>query len=335
MVYFVIAIAMLGMSVAASLVAVTEWKPLLPAARDRLAWLALALCASYLASLAVVTRLNAFGAAAYRRALGEGGLFFNAAPGSAYHRLYFSDLLGAALGCVVFVAAMETIGFGATLSSLLATSLAAAFCVRVERSTGFVAAWSAIAAASLAVVALPGWSRLVEPEPEVNTLGRNYDFSADVVSTWSKWNSYTRVARVLAVQKRSGECSQSYDLGKGEGQASAFAAPRPGRLPMTPRAPSRLTALFHPRDVLVIFAGVGADMLEIDQLLEGRAQIDGVELNRDMVEHAVADPELGLAEFFSRPGIRMHVAEGREFLERTRARYDAILLSWSGASVPY
>ena len=370
MVYFVIAIAMLGMSVAASLVAVTEWKPPLPAARDRLAWLALALSASYAASLAVVTRLNALGAAAYRRALGEGGLpalvstmlssdflltamvggvlaapyfvfglyvglFFNAAPGSAYHRLYFSDLLGAALGCVVFVAAMEASGFAATLLCLLATSLAGALCLRAERSPGFVAAWSAAAIVLGLVAALPGWSRFVEPEPEVNTLGRNYDFSADVASTWRKWNSYTRVARILAVDKGSAERSESYNLGKGEGQAWALAAPRPGGVSILPRAPSRLTALFHPQDVLVVFAGVGADMLEIDQLLEGRARIDGVELNRDMVEHALADPGLRLAEFFARPGIRMHVAEGREFLERTRARYDAILLSWSGASVSY
>ena len=143
--------------------------------------LALALCASYAAALVAVTRLNALGNATYLRALGEGGLpalvgtvlgsdflltalvggvlaapyfafglyvglFFAAAPAGAYSRLYFFDLLGAALGCVLFVAAMEASGFRATLVALLAASLAGAFCIRATRSAGFVAASAALQA---------------------------------------------------------------------------------------------------------------------------------------------------------------------------------------------
>ncbi len=96
---------------------------------------------------------------------------------------------------------------------------------------------------------------------------------------------------------------------------------------------SKLVTMFDPKRVLVLFAGVGADMVEIDALCGNRCKITGVEINRHMVEHALAEEPGELKEFLGQSRISLEVAEAREYLERDESRYDAILLSWWGAAI--
>jgi hypothetical protein len=89
-----------------------------------------------------------------------------------------------------------------------------------------------------------------------------------------------------------------------------------------------------PKRMLVLFAGVGRDMVELDCMAEGRADITGVELNRDVVD-LVRDPLLAgmnLRAFHARPNIHLVVREGRDFLNHDRGRYDLLFVATNGST---
>ncbi len=87
----------------------------------------------------------------------------------------------------------------------------------------------------------------------------------------------------------------------------------------TSALPYRL--LEHPR-VLVLGAGGGADVLQA--LYHGAAQVDAVEIDRQVTALVEED----LAAFSGRPysarGVRLHVAEARGFVAASRERFDLI-----------
>jgi hypothetical protein len=87
--------------------------------------------------------------------------------------------------------------------------------------------------------------------------------------------------------------------------------------------------------MLVLFAGAGKDMVALDEMTGGRSRITGVEMIPQVMEWPLGQAEYRLKEFLDRPSIRFVVAEAREFLERDQNTYDAILLSWAGASLAY
>jgi hypothetical protein len=85
--------------------------------------------------------------------------------------------------------------------------------------------------------------------------------------------------------------------------------------------------------MLVLFAGVGRDMVELDGMAEGRADITGVELNPAVVD-LVRDPLLAgmnLRAFHARPNIHLLVCEGRDFLNHDRGRYDLLFVVTNGS----
>jgi hypothetical protein len=89
----------------------------------------------------------------------------------------------------------------------------------------------------------------------------------------------------------------------------------------------------EPKRMLVLFAGVGRDMVELDCLAEGRADITGVELNGAVVD-LYRDPLLAgmnLRAFHARPNMHLVVREGRDFLDHDRSRYDLLFAGTNGS----
>jgi len=89
----------------------------------------------------------------------------------------------------------------------------------------------------------------------------------------------------------------------------------------------------EPKRILVLFAGVGRDMVELDCMAEGRADITGVELNPAVVD-LYRDPLLvgmNLRAFHARPNMHLVVREGRDFLNNDRGRYDLLFVSTNGS----
>jgi hypothetical protein len=87
-------------------------------------------------------------------------------------------------------------------------------------------------------------------------------------------------------------------------------------------------------EVLVLGAGGGAEVLRAHAL--GARRIDAVELNQQIVD-AVRGPFRDFAgNLYNEPGVRVHVAEARGFVEGRRQRYDliqiALLESFGAAS---
>lgn len=374
LIYYVFAMAMLGMSFASSLMSVVRWRPVghLRERAQSLLCVGFGLC--FAATLVAVTRFNRELNAHFGAAVDTGGLaalidsvasssglvtalvggllaipyfvfglaityLFESARAETYPRLYFADLLGAATGCVLCIAVLEWGGYSGALSLVIPAPFLAAAAFAPAGAARLRLASLAAAGVALLAVWWPASLAHLEPEPEASRLSRNYDQRYSVDEQWHTWNSYVRVSLLAMSEPGNGHGFRTYALGNGTG----WAALRPYRVaqngngaaaPGTLTGLARLAVALEPRHALVVFAGVGSDMIQMDALCGGRCRITGVELNRQMVEHALSQ-DGGLRSFLAQPHLELVVAEGREYLERDSSKYDAILLSWSGATFAY
>jgi len=257
-------------------------------------------------------------------------LFATSRP-TEYAGLYAADLIGAATGCVGIVLVMETTGyaFSVTAPAVVAVLAAAAYVAPVRRG---VAALTLLGAAALALLPqLDAYRAGVEPRSDPNYLVRDYDFDSGVTESWSGWNSFTRVGAVEWTDGTTDRATLSLANGDGMAYLWPHSADRAEPLIHKPAIPALL--LDPADDVLVMFAGAGADLMSLRD--HGAKHVIGVEINPTIVEAGLALPKYGLADFLQADGVQLHVAEGRAFLERDRSKYDTILLSWSGATAVY
>ncbi len=90
-----------------------------------------------------------------------------------------------------------------------------------------------------------------------------------------------------------------------------------------------------PTSALVLFAGVGRDMIHLNEYASGNIQLTGVELSR-LVPWLVTTPPynlFNLNEFYALPNIDYRIDEGRAFLERSQQHYDMIFIGTNGATI--
>jgi spermidine synthase len=181
----------------------------------------------------------------------------------------------------------------------------------------------------------------LEPRPQLDVLARNYDLSSKVNELSHHWTTYSRVSALEISNPRRAKKVHVMALGNGEGHAYLT--------PYEPISPDDeknhastndvvavlATSINTPKNVLLLFAGAGRDMIEMDRQTNGTARITGVEINPKLFETALKTPGFHLAEFFSRPQIKMNISEARAFLENSQEKYDLIILSWSGATITY
>lgn len=251
---------------------------------------------------------------------------------AAYGRLYASDLIGAAIGCAIAILLMESTGyaFSVTAPAVVVLLGGAFYAWPASRRLGLA---GLAGAALLAILpALDWYADAVEPRGDPNYLVRDYDYRDTVVETGRDWNSYTRVG---ALEWR-GENARPYammSLANGDGMAWVwpYDPDRAATIPHRATAPAML--LEPPERALVMFAGVGADMMALHEY--GAGHVTGVELNETLVEGGRTLDGYRTADFLDSEGTDLVVAEGRVFLERDENLYDLVLLSWSGATASY
>ena len=265
-------------------------------------------------------------------------VLFRSADGGMRARLYGADMIGAAAGCLLAILALEVAGFALPLGlAVAAPLLAAASFARVERP-GLAGLLLAAAVIAGGAVQVPAVTRILEPRPHLIRLAKLWVGQGEARELWHTWNSYSRVAALEVTKGDPPRVDVVMALGIGEGHAGvrpyrgSTAAEREDEayLPV-----SLATAACDPRRVLVLFAGVGRDMVALDEHLGGRAEIVGVEINQQVLDWPLEQAPWRLREFFDRPGITMEVAEAREWLGQDKTRFDSILLSWSGANISY
>ena len=260
--------------------------------------------------------------------------------------VYASDLTGAGAGCLAILAALYAVAPVDALrligSAGLVAAAFAAHALRLRPRGIAVALFGAAVAVPLLVPA--DWIRL-RPS-EFKELGRTLQVKGarvlaerssplGVVTVVESAEVPFRYAPGMSLNAPAGPPDQLGIFVDGEGP-SALLRYDGRREPLayldylTSAVPYHLRA--GPR-VLVLGAGAGADVLQAIAL--GARTVDAVEQDPeivDLVERRFADYS---GRPYGAPGVRVHIAEARGFVARSRDRYDVIevaLLDAFGAS---
>jgi hypothetical protein len=244
--------------------------------------------------------------------------------------VYAADLLGAALGCLILIPLLNSLGAPGVVivAAVLAAVAAVLFTPEASRARMMLAA-SIVCAAPIGAQ-LAG----LAPFDVVDTKGHEGDRVL-----FSKWNSFSRVA---VYDRTHGDWSLSPRF-KGTRGESLFmdidsAASTPiirgtGNLADAAYLRYELTALAYHLverpsrfNALVIGPGGGRDLLSA--LVFGAARVDGVEINpiiaRDVMLGQFQEYSGGI---YAHPRVRTHVDDGRSFVRRSREQYDVIQAS--------
>lgn len=282
-------------------------------------------------------RLNSYFAVGLLPFLAGGAtlsLLFDA-YGADSNRLYFADLLGAAAGTLVVPL---TIGkLGAETSVLATAVLPAAAAVLLSRRmrTGGLRAWTAISCVALAgAAALAVWNYRTQtltirnaPEKALYKLLQQHP-QAYIDS--DRWNAYSRITSVANfdnyhVRRLFIDSDAETSVLRWDGSPSNPADAKgwfraiPFRLAERP-------------EVLVIGPGGGADV--VMAIAAGSPRVTAVEMNPLIVD-CVRGLGAEAGNLYDHPSVRLIMSEGRNFVERTGERFDAITLGFvdSWASV--
>lgn len=259
-------------------------------------------------------------------------------------RVYFADLFGASVGCLVSVAALNQLGGSgavlavAALGGLAALSFSLLLPARRWRALG-----GAALAAALVLLAgnqAAGWLRLAPRE--------TYRSDLSLEPLYERWNSFSRVTvyedpywrqpfgwglspryqgedpghRMLLIDEKAGTPIQRYD---GNRDTVDFL-----RYDLT-----AMPFLLRPQDsVFIIGPGGGRDVLTA-HLFE-TPRIVGVEINGAIVD-AVTGPFAAYAgNLYTQPGVEIIVDDARTYLARQDEQFDLIQASlidtWAASS---
>ncbi|HXJ19532.1 MAG TPA: hypothetical protein VMT03_04795 [Polyangia bacterium] len=265
-------------------------------------------------------------------------LYFDERP-TSIGRLYFFDLAGAAAGCVLAPLVLAWAGLPAAILTVLFGALLLLAATPLARRRLAVGA----GAAGFCLVALLAYRGSVFHEhPDVVRLSR-YALSEytghPMEEVHVRWNDLARTSLVRADTGSPRAGGEAWGIVQDDGISNVKVA---GWDPAAKPADILPASLHHalpflmghqPKRVLVLFAGVGRDMVEIDCIAQGQADITGVELNPAVVE-LHRDPLLAgmnLPAFLARPNIHLVVSEGRDFLDKDRGRYDLLFVATNGS----
>jgi hypothetical protein len=254
-------------------------------------------------------------------------------------RLYCFDLAGAASGCVLAPLVLTWAGLQAAIMTVLFGALALFVVTPLARKRLAVAA-SVATYGVLAFLAYRG-SAFVE-HPDVAHLARYVlRGGARMEEAGVRWNDLARTSlvRADAGNPNAKANPNAWGIVQDDGisnvkVASWDPACRPAELlPYSLHQALPFVLGYEPKRMLVLFAGVGRDMVELDCLAQGKADITGVELNRAVVDLA-RDPllaSMNLRAFLRRPNVRLVAREGRDFLDHDRERYDLVFAATNGS----
>jgi hypothetical protein len=254
-------------------------------------------------------------------------------------RLYCFDLAGAASGCLLAPLVLTWAGLPPAIMTVLFGALALLAAAPLARRRLAVGAG---AAGYCAVALLAYRGSVLEEHPDAVHLSR-YVLGGyarqRAKEVRVRWNDLARTSLVRADIGNPKAGGEAWGIVQDDGLSNVKvlrwdpAAKPADLLPYSLHHTLPFLMGHAPKRMLVLFAGVGRDMVELDCMAEGRADITGVELNRDVVD-LVRDPLLAdtnLRAFHARPNMHLVVREGRDFLDGDRGRYDLIFVATNGS----
>jgi hypothetical protein len=269
-------------------------------------------------------------------------------------RIYRADLVGAGTGALGIVAALFALTPSDSLRLIMGLGIAAAGSVQFSRhasgqSVGhggraLLAAGLLVAAVLLPLVLPASWVALRISEfkglsmaldvPGAEVIGE-YSSPLGLLSVVRSERTPFRYVPGLSLNSTSEPPTQ---LGVfTDGDSLSVITKYDGRRDTLSYLDFTTSALpYHllkDPSVLILGAGGGADVLQA--IYHTRKQIDAVELNPQIVRLVQEDHRDFAGAIYSRPDVRLHVAEARSFVARSAGRWDLIqipLLDAFGAS---
>jgi len=245
---------------------------------------------------------------------------------SSVSKLYYFDLMGATLGCVLGSICLNIMEFTSIPIFLAFIAFVLVLFLKGKFNYSNV---SKLITLVLAIYSLS----LVFINDDMKVLKTHSSHEL-----WSSWNAYSRVSLVKKPKaKQSDQIKYWFSLDNGIGNANL--APYDTEDPFNLKLFENFTAssmgfmVSQPSDMLILFAGAGVDMIQAYSYSRGKANITGVELNPLIVEKALTFDNYHLREFFAKDNVDMVVQEGRSYLETTPKRFDSIVYSWAGSPI--
>jgi hypothetical protein len=237
-------------------------------------------------------------------------------------QLYAADLVGAAVGAMATPLLLHFVD----LPVVVTVALVVLGALVVRHAAG----WRRWVALALAVALAPGALALMA------AMERSYDFRAmntsrlgrDVRQHDHRWNEYSRVAVLEFGDPGRRRHQIVHDNSESNVNVQAYVPGdrrEPGGYFELTDVPFQLGRPV--RDALVMFAGCGAQMIQINDYGRGRARVRGVELNPLVIRFGLRSETMRryrIAEFLRLPNVELLAREGRSYLQQDRRRYDFI-----------
>jgi hypothetical protein len=249
-------------------------------------------------------------------------------------RVYFYDLAGAALGCVLTPLLLTWVDLWAAILGVLAGALG----LWVVQTRGKRRQIVAGLLGFVIVSGLAGGGLCFREHPDAKTLARSVGAKGAgdvVISQMVRWNHIARTA-LLRVKKPGQKRGSPYvvqdnglsnvwihgyrdDFDRDEVMERSFWHALPWDLGQPPES------------VLVVFAGAGRDLITFQQLSGGEAELVGVEINPAVLSLGLGAVGKSLRRFLELPNVHLEIEEGRDFLNRDKRVYDHIHVANNGA----
>jgi hypothetical protein len=255
-------------------------------------------------------------------------------------RLYFFDLVGAGLGCLITSLLFTYAGLSPTIVTLLFLCTLLIFNTKFPKK-GLVVTLTVIAFGIIQALAYTGVFFKEHPDPTVlpsSYLGRNAARFGTVEAA-VEWNHIARSSLLRTGTKNKHPESNTFVIVQDDGLSNVGVEKyNPDARPedyfnnllhhSLPRAIGR-----QPKKILVMFAGSGKDMIFLDCLSDKKAEITGVELNPSVKNLALSPAAFtaDLDAFFKKENIHYAIREGRDFLNHDPNKYDLIFVAANGA----
>lgn len=246
--------------------------------------------------------------------------------------IYSADFFGAALACFVTPVLFHFVSLPAVITALIAT-----LSLLVWLFSRFSIAARLALGVALIVANVAFFKVISQMEGSIHFLYHAAEKNPPkLIEVESKWNEFSRV-QLVRFEPANG-AKPYYKIIHDNARSNVHVDPYvAGKV----RKPTTLDAMEmpfllgrEPKNILVMFAGCGAEMVRLNEYTEGKANIDGVEINPACKDLVLASSELSeyhMADFYALPNIHLHIAEGRSFLEQNTTKYDMIFV---GSSAP-
>jgi spermidine synthase len=258
-------------------------------------------------------------------------------------RIYCVDLVGGGIGCLLLLSLIGPLGGEGIVLFAGLVGVAAALCFSrplPQRSRMMIALAATVMMVMTwqAAVLLPVSPKRSRDPSRNKSLTNLLDLSLfpSARSVFAGWNAYSRVdvvedtgtvAWLRNINFPSLPLPTTQIVIDGDAATSVVSdRGDPVELEYLKVIPSALSyQVLHPRSALVIGAGGGVDALTA--VVNGTPQVDAVEINPLIVDLMRGRYAERSGHLFNRPGVTLHLGEGRSFVRSTASSWDLIQLS--------